>query len=179
MALWIWARAGNSFNNKSGAWFESGATINLGAGNTLANDGTLMLGDATNIQVAALTGNFSQSTNGSLQIKLASASLYDALQVSGTAVAGGNVSVFRYNDYLPTKGTEFAFLTASNLTGEFGTLDDPYKGNYALKLHTIYSTTNVVLQVVQDSFLQFAQTPNQQAVSQYLNTISGLGRSGR
>lgn len=169
---------GNVLNNRAGGTMFAGSTLNVGAGNTLANSGTISLGDANNMQVAALNGNLLQDANGSLQVKLASATVYDALNSSGSAMLDGNLSVFRFNNYLPLKGDTFTVLSATNITGQFASLSDPYAGNYALRLETLYTPTNVSLQVVQDSFLQFTHTRNQKAVSKNLNSLSGAGTTG-
>ena len=47
----------NGFNNMAGGFFNTGATVNLGAGDTLTNTGTLSPGGAGVIQTTALTGN--------------------------------------------------------------------------------------------------------------------------
>jgi outer membrane autotransporter protein len=127
------------------------------------------------IQQTTMTGNFQQASNGSLQVKLASASSYDALSLTGTAALNGSLSVFRYTNYLPVKGNEFVVLSAGSITNQFATLSDPYKGNYALRLNPIYSLTNLILQVVQDSFAQFATTGNQRSLSSNIDSFSGLG----
>ena len=44
--------------------FNTGATVNLGAGNTLTNAGTLSPGGAGVIQTTALTGNLVQTATG-------------------------------------------------------------------------------------------------------------------
>jgi uncharacterized protein YhjY with autotransporter beta-barrel domain len=166
---------GNAFVNQQGALFAAGSIINLGAGNQLGNAGMLALGDSGTIIQAALTGNYLQTSNGSVQFKLASAASYDALAVSGSAALDGNLSVFRFNDYLPVKGNEFTILTGSNVSGQFATLADPLATNYTLRLKVLYSATNVLLQVVQDSFLKFITSFNQQSLAQDLNAVSGVG----
>ena len=101
---------GNAFNNEAGAYLFAGSLINLGQGNTLANAGVVSLGDLNNLQIATLNGNFLQTSNGSLQVKLAAPTTYDVLNVNGNADLDGNLSVYRFNGYLPTKGTTFTVL---------------------------------------------------------------------
>ena len=52
----------NAFNNMAGGLFNSGATVDVGAGNTLTNHGTLSPGGAFSPAgfVTSLTGNFAQ-----------------------------------------------------------------------------------------------------------------------
>jgi uncharacterized protein with beta-barrel porin domain len=169
---------GNALNNMASAFLFTGSTLDLGAGNTLVNSGNISLGDAYNFQTTTLNGNFVQNTNGFLQTKLASTSMYDVLNVNGSATLNGTLSVVPYNFYLPLKGDTFNVFSATNVSGQFATLLDPYAGNYALRLQTLYTPTNVTLQVVQDSFMQFAQTANQKSLTKNLNAISGVGTTG-
>jgi hypothetical protein len=167
----------NAFNNQVSGALVAGNAIRLGGTNLFFNQGILTLGDTNTITRTLLTGNYQQGTNGSTQVKLASATSYDSLTVSARATLDGNLYVSRYANYLPVRGVEFTVLTASNLTGQYASLSDPYLGNYAIRLNEIYSATNVILQVVQDSFLKFAFTGNQRAVAQNLNSFDGMGQT--
>lgn len=91
----------NAFNNQSGGLFNAGATIDLGAGNALANAGTLSPGGVGTIQTTALTGNLTQSATGLLlaDINVAGATS-DRINVSGTAALGGTVRVQLQNPVL-------------------------------------------------------------------------------
>jgi uncharacterized protein with beta-barrel porin domain len=91
----------NAFNNMAGGFFNSGTTVNLGAGNTLTNAGTLSPGGAGVIQTTALTGNLVQSTTGRLltDINIAGATS-DRVNVLGTANLAGAVQVQVLNPQL-------------------------------------------------------------------------------
>jgi uncharacterized protein YhjY with autotransporter beta-barrel domain len=167
----------NFFNNTTNGGVMAGSAIMLGGTNLFANAGILAFGDTNTITRTLLTGNFVQSSNGSTQVKLASSTSYDALTTAGTAALDGNLSVFRYTNYLPVRGVEFTVLTASNISGQYASLSDPYLGNYAIRLKELYSVTNLILQVVQDSFLKFAFTGNQQSVAANLNSFAGVGQT--
>jgi uncharacterized protein with beta-barrel porin domain len=84
----------NAFNNMAGGFFNSGTTVNLGAGNTLTNAGTLSPGGAGVIQTTALTGNLAQTATGRLltDINIAGATS-DRVNVSGTANLAGAVQL--------------------------------------------------------------------------------------
>ena len=84
----------NAFNNMAGGVFNAGATVDLGAGNTLTNAGTLSPGGAGVIQTTALSGNLVQTATGRLftDINLAGATS-DRVNVSGTANLAGAVQV--------------------------------------------------------------------------------------
>jgi uncharacterized protein with beta-barrel porin domain len=84
----------NAFNNMAGGFFNAGATVNLGAGNTLTNAGTLSPGGAGVIQTTALTGNLVQTATGILltDINIGGATS-DRVNVSGTANLAGAVQL--------------------------------------------------------------------------------------
>ena len=60
----------NAFNNLAGGTFRSGATVNLGAGNTLTNEGNLSPGGIGTVQSTALTGNLVQTGTGTFTVDL-------------------------------------------------------------------------------------------------------------
>jgi uncharacterized protein YhjY with autotransporter beta-barrel domain len=162
----------NQFNNFSNSWFNAGNTINLGQGNLYQNAGVLCPGGNEQIQTTTLTGNYTQTSNGILGIKLAPVS--DQLAVNGTASIDGTLAVSLFNGFVPTKGEQFTVLTATGgVTNQFTTLDDGLKAYYALQLGTLYQPNQVGLIVLQGSFVPFALTPNQRAVAQDLDTFSG------
>ena len=84
----------NAFDNMAGGLFNSGASVNLGAGNTLSNAGTLSPGGAGTILTTALAGNLVQTATGRLAIdfNMAGGSA-DRVNVSGTANLAGVVRV--------------------------------------------------------------------------------------
>ena len=84
----------NAFNNMAGAVFNAGSTVDLGAGNTLTNAGTLSPGGAGVIQATALTGNLVQTATGRLltDINLAGGTS-DRVNISGTASLAGAVQL--------------------------------------------------------------------------------------
>ena len=84
----------NAFNNLAGGFFNSGATVDLGAGNVLSNAGPLSPGGAGVIQTTALSGNLAQTATGRLftDINIAG-NTSDRINVSGTANLAGAVQV--------------------------------------------------------------------------------------
>ena len=88
----------NAFNNMAGGLFNSGATVSLGASNTLTNAGTLSPGGAGMIQTTALTGNLVQGTTGRLLTDVSIAGgTADRINVSGTAILAGTVQLQAQN----------------------------------------------------------------------------------
>jgi uncharacterized protein YhjY with autotransporter beta-barrel domain len=169
----------NIFHNDGDGRVEGGSYINIGAGNLFMNNGDLAPGGLNAIQSTALTATFRQLTNGVTHIKLGGPSVNDRVNVNGTAALDGKLSVGLFGGYLPRKADQFTVFTASqNITGRYFSMFDPLKGVYALQLGTVYSANSVVLQTLQDSYSQFAITPNQHSVAQNLDTVSGLGTMG-
>ncbi|MGA7804772.1 autotransporter outer membrane beta-barrel domain-containing protein [Bradyrhizobium sp.] len=84
----------NAFNNMATGLFNAATIVNLGAGNTLTNAGTLSPGGAGTIQTTTLSGNLTQTTTGRLltDINIAGATA-DRVNVSGTANLAGAVQL--------------------------------------------------------------------------------------
>jgi len=82
----------NVFNNMAGSLFNSGATANLGRGNTLTNAGMLSPGGVGVVQTTSLTGNLVQTSSGVFVVDLNGATS-DSVTVSGTADLAGTVEV--------------------------------------------------------------------------------------
>jgi uncharacterized protein with beta-barrel porin domain len=90
----------NAFNNQSGGIFISGATVNLGANNTLSNHGTLSPGGIGVIQTTALTGNLTFSP-GSYYLIDVSPTASDRINITGNAALAGTVqATFQPGNYL-------------------------------------------------------------------------------
>jgi PEP-CTERM motif len=71
----------------------------------------------------AINGNYSQNADGTLVIGISSATDYSVLDVSGKASLDGTVDFDFLNGYLPGANTDFAFLEAGSVTGDFSALD--------------------------------------------------------
>lgn len=175
----------NAFNNYTGAVFNSGSRIDLGLGNQLINAGTLAIGGTFAPVSTALLGDYVQTNTGMLTIDLASGTASDQLMVTGHAQLDGGLALAGYNGFVPRKRDQWTVLSADQgLFGAFTSFHDPYKGNYAIQLDLFYTHTLVlgeatlesgaaVVQTIQDTFLQFAFTPNQLAVARNLDSFSG------
>jgi hypothetical protein len=93
----------NSFNNHSGSLFDAGQVVNLGAGNTLTNDGTISPGATGTVYTTAITGNLVQSAGGHYAIDLDFMNnISDRINVSGTSAVSGDVAI----SFLNTGGLE-------------------------------------------------------------------------
>lgn len=84
----------NAFNNLSSGLFEMGASVNIGAGNVLTNDGALSPGGEGAIHTTEVTGHLVQSAAGSILIDVdPMTGQADLINVSGTASLAGTLRV--------------------------------------------------------------------------------------
>jgi uncharacterized protein with beta-barrel porin domain len=165
----------NAFNNMAGGVFNSGATVDLGAGNTLTNAGTLSPGGAGAIQTTALTGNLVQTATGILftDINIAGATS-DRINVSGTANLAGTVQ-------LQVQNLTFAPWQQTILSAAGGTTNNGLTllASPALQAQLVYpNATDVVVKSTGLNFVVPGLNNNQTALANALNGAAhadGLG----
>jgi len=156
-----------------GTWVSNGGTLAvrnghaLGSGDLNLIDGTLKMSTGL---VISIGGNYTQGTNGSLEVAIGGTNLFGSLDIAGTASLDGTVHVVRVGSYVPSHNDEFTFLIASNgVSGTFATFTNDIAHSPLLNPNLIYGTNDVVLQFTQASFAPFALTPNQKAVARALD----------
>jgi uncharacterized protein with beta-barrel porin domain len=165
----------NAFNNMAGGSFNAGATVNLGAGNTLTNAGTLSPGGAGVIQTTALTGNLVQSATGRLltDTNVAGATS-DRINVSGTANLAGAVQ-------LQVQNLTFAPWQQTVLSAAGGVTNNGLSltASPALQAQLVFpDATDVVIKSAGLNFAVPGLSNNQTAVGNALNgaaRTAGLG----
>jgi hypothetical protein len=169
----------NAFDNMSGGTFKSGATVNLGAGNTLTNRGDLSPGGTGTIQTTSLIGNLVQTSGGTFTVDLnADASTVDRLDITGTATLAGNIKVNPLNLINPS--TNLTILSAAGGVIDNGlTARDTAVVDYTLLFP---NATDVVLG---DQYVNFApvdgfgssllRTQNERNVGANMNAIYADG----
>jgi autotransporter-associated beta strand protein len=111
----------NTFVNRGGSLSGTGTV-----GGNVSNGGIVAPGDSPG--TLHVTGNYSQSNGGVLDIEIASLFSFDQLMVSGTATLGGTLDV-SLDGYTGHAGDIFTILTSSSLSGNFATIDLPTLGN--------------------------------------------------
>ena len=165
----------NAFNNQAGGLLNAGATINLGAGNTLTNAGTWSPGGVGVIQTTALTGNLVQTATGILlsDINVAGATS-DRVNVSGTANLAGAVRVQVQNPILgPWQQTVLSAVGGTTTNG-LSLLASP-----ALQAQLVFpNATDVAVKSSGINFLTPGLNGNQTALGNAFNgaaQTSGLG----
>jgi hypothetical protein len=85
----------NAFNNNPGATFNAGALVNLGAGNTLTNEGILEPGGSGAVLDMILDGDYVQAAAGLMEIEIGgfTPGTFDFIDITGTAdLTGGNIN---------------------------------------------------------------------------------------
>ncbi|MEM6383808.1 MAG: autotransporter domain-containing protein [Pseudomonadota bacterium] len=80
----------NAFNNQAGSTFNSGAIVNLGAGNLFTNAGTLSLGGVGANSLTTITGNFAQTAFGTFLVDVDAGGTNDLLAVNGAVDLTGS-----------------------------------------------------------------------------------------
>jgi uncharacterized protein with beta-barrel porin domain len=165
----------NTFNNMAGGVFDSGATVNLGAGNTLTNAGTLSPGGAGVMQTTALTGNLVQTATGRLVVDVNTANgASDRINVSGTANLAGGLQLQLSNlSFTPWQATVLSAAGGATNNG-LTLLASP-----ALQEQIVFpNATDVVVKSAGLNFVVAGLNGNQTALGNALNGAaqsSGLG----
>ncbi len=133
-----------SSNFAGGAVYGNGGTIQ---GNVTSNAAFNMGDMPMTIGTMAITGNYTQGTNGSLAFDIASLTSYDQLNINGHANLNGTLYVDLLNGYLPQIGNMFDIVNFSGSSGTFSmVLGLPINNNEHFVLE--YNSTNLTLDVV-------------------------------
>jgi uncharacterized protein with beta-barrel porin domain len=165
----------NAFNNLAGGLFNAGATVDLGAGNTLSNAGTLSPGGAGVIQTTALSGNLVQTATGRLltDINIAGATS-DRVNISGTANLAGAVQVQVVNPALGAFQQTILSAAGGTATNGLSLLASP-----ALQAQVVFpNATDVVVRSAGVNFVVAGLGTSQTALGNALNgaaQTAGLG----
>ena len=124
-----------SFGSIPAVQVQSPGVLELDNGVTLTanvtNAGTLNLGSAITTADATIAGNYTQTSAGTLDIKLGgtAAGQYDGLTVTGNVSLAGTLNVTLVNSFTPTAGDSFQILTYMGaLIGDFTTKNFPTLG---------------------------------------------------
>ncbi len=156
--------------------------LNVRPNGTLGGTGTIF-GDVINFGnvspgnspgTMTIVGNFSQTSQGTLTLEIASPTIFDQLNVSGIATLGGTLAVQNLGTSL-SFGKQYPFLQASTLSSAFDRITMPDPGTYRGRLLSRGGTG--ILLVAPASYTLLAQTPNQSnvahAVDGYIHATSG------
>ncbi len=167
----------NAFNNSAGGIFNTGATVELGAGSTLSNAGTLSPGGAGGVQTTVLTGKLVQTGSGRFAVDLNMATgAADRINVSGTATLAGTVVVTLSNPQASTQ--QVTIVSAAGGTTNAGlTVSAPFDSP-AFVAELLYpNATDVALRTTID-FAPSGLNRNEAALGGHLNAVLNAGSGG-
>ena len=171
----------NTFNNRAGATFNSGTSVNLGSGNKLANAGDLSPGGANVVLTTGLTGNFENFMTDEQNIEEEGTFIVsinntgsDQLTVTGTAVLRGTVRVRgAYSESGRNVDRRYTILNAA--TGFSGTFEDVMDTLF-IDYGLFHDPSNIYVDLTSErkagvTFGEFAATANQRAVADALDSL--------
>jgi T5SS/PEP-CTERM-associated repeat protein/autotransporter-associated beta strand protein len=96
----------------------------------VTNSGVVSPGDGATLGTLHLIGSYVQTSGGTFSITIGSLAFYDALEMSGTAMLDGTLSVALANGYTINPGDVFTILSSTGLGGtNFTTINLPSIGN--------------------------------------------------
>ncbi|WP_157256642.1 hypothetical protein [Methyloversatilis discipulorum] len=122
------------FTNAASGLIEGFGTVDVGAGNTLRNDGTMRIGDLFNgvytHGTMRVTGNYVQGSGGQLLMAVGgnAAGEYDQLAVSGSATLGGALIVSEAPGYVRETVAIDLITAGAGLSNSFATVTLPDAG---------------------------------------------------
>ena len=170
----------NTFNNLPGGTLNSGAVLNLGAGNALTNNGNLSPGGVGVFQTTALTGNLVQGSAGKFTVDVNPATgQTDRINASGSAQLAGQVVVNPIATAIPTVTTPFTILHADGgVTNQGLTLvgADLFSSAVVTPELELLDPNDLALLVAVD-FAPPGLNGNQTAIGQNINAIQQAGSS--
>jgi outer membrane autotransporter protein len=138
------------------------------SGGSLVNSGIVSPGDSPG--TLTVNGNYTQNAGGTLRIEVASVTQHDLLAVTGHASLAGTLQLIGLSGFKLHVGDQVKFLTAHDVSGTFGTIQNPFLSDTIVKAQVIYLPDAVVFEGTQGSFVEAACTPNTVAVAQALNS---------
>ncbi|MGO9125072.1 MAG: SBBP repeat-containing protein [Terriglobales bacterium] len=105
----------------TGAVSNSGATVAPGTTSTQGK-----------ITLAGSTGSYTQSSSGTLKIKIGGTSTgqYDELVAGGVVALGGTLNVSEFNGFSPKSGETFTIITGTSISGEFSSVASGWEVTY-------------------------------------------------
>ncbi len=163
--------------------YTGGTSINSGT-LVAANANALGTGDVVNHSTLSLAGpmtltiggGYTQNAAGTLLIGLGStASLYDSLNVAGTASLAGTLKLFPYGGFQIHDNEDFTIITAGSVTGKFTTVTDTVGGD---AVSVVYNPTDVVVEALANapSFATLGTTTNQKQIG---SALDGLAKNSQ
>jgi uncharacterized protein with beta-barrel porin domain len=166
-----------NFGASSALTVAPGATWSVSGSWTIAavtNAGQLTAGSPTT--PLSLTGNFTQTSSGTLNVALGAGGASSQLRIAGGAALAGAVTASSSGAFL-VPGTQYTILTASN--GITGSFESVTLTSALLTPSLSYGADDVILSLAAEtSIASVAGTPNERAVGAALDAASAAEPSG-
>ena len=131
----------------------------------LLNQGLFAPGNSPGTLFVA--GNFTQTSTGTLQIQIASPTVFDQLFVGGTANLGGTLQVESFNGFGFQYGQQFTFLHAGAITGAFNSITTDAPSIFRARFLQNGGTGSIL--IAPASYTLVAQNQNQRNVAKALD----------
>ncbi|MGC8495040.1 MAG: autotransporter domain-containing protein, partial [Syntrophobacteraceae bacterium] len=164
-------------NNYQGATYNAGPVVNLGAG-TLINGGFVSLGTTA----TTLTGNYTQTNTGQLQVTLGNNGSCGSLNISSAANLDGRLQINLNNTQPLQNGMTYSVLTGK-LTGSFSNLSLAIPNTPLLSFSVAYvdppGADTVQIKPLVNSFSSVAYDPTTSAVGGFLDQLFAKDPNGR
>lgn len=123
--------------------------------------------------MATVTGNFPQTSDGTMLIELAGDNAYDQLKISGEATLRGDLKIALVGGYVPAEGTKFTALEFGSRVGAFDALVGLNLSS-TLMLEPTFSETNLVFTVKARPVPIFSNSRVERPSGLPIFTISGI-----
>ncbi len=140
-----------------GSGLIHGSVLNGGTVNPGNSPGTL-----------TILGNYTQTPSGTLQIEIASPSVFDRLVVSGEASLAGTLQAINYGGNQMSYGQQFAFLQAGSISGDFDEILMPDPARFRGRFLADNGVGSLL--VAPTSYTLVAQTANQHRIAKALDS---------
>ena len=131
----------------------------------LLNEGTVAPGNSPG--TLTITGNFTQTSSGTLQIQIASPTVFDQMFVGGIASLAGTLQVQAYGGYQLQYGQQFTFLHAGSITGQFDSITTSDPSVFRARFLTNGGTGTIL--IAPASYTLVAVTQNQKNAAKALD----------
>ncbi|MFK5924114.1 MAG: autotransporter domain-containing protein [Verrucomicrobiota bacterium] len=132
----------------------------------VVNNGTVNPGNSPG--TLTINGNFTQSSSGTLQIEVASPSVFDRLVVRDNAALAGTLQAINFAGNQLDYGQQLDFLQAGSISGDFDRIlmpdPDRFRGRFLAE-----GGTGTLL-VAPTSYTLVAETANQRSVARALDS---------
>ena len=165
----------NSIDNKPSGFFNSGAVVNVGAGNLVTNEGLLSPGGYQTVYTTNITGSLLQTATGTYGVDLNLDPSNDLTNVSGIATMSGRVFVNLVN---PITAPGFAIPGTHETTILFAQGGETHPGLTLTAFDTAVSNYSLVYPGTQKIDLSYminyapiGLTQNQTSVGNLVNAI--------